>query len=150
NHALRRARAGLMAEERRRADNVVQETTHRFDELVKTEAKLRESERRYRSIFETAGVSIWEEDFSQVKVAIDGLKARGVGDVRAYLDGHPEFVEQAIPMVRIVDVNPATVSLFGALSKEELLVSLHAIFTTETQRVFAGELAAVAEGQAFF
>ena len=38
---------------------------------------LRESEKRYRHIFESTGVSIWEEDFSRVKAAIDELKARG-------------------------------------------------------------------------
>ena len=40
-----------------------------------------ESERRYRHIFQTAGVSIWEEDFSQVKAAIDDLKAQGVPEL---------------------------------------------------------------------
>ena len=40
-------------------------------------------------------------------------------------------------MVKIVDVNDATVKLFGAQSKDELLVSLRAIFTPETQDVFA-------------
>src|SRR5262249_27571797 len=53
-------------------------------------------------------------------------------------------------MVKIVDVNDATVKLFGARSKDELLVSLHAIFTPETQDVFAGELVAIAEGRTSF
>jgi C4-dicarboxylate-specific signal transduction histidine kinase len=40
--------------------------------------------------------------------------------------------------------------LFGARSKEELLGSLHAIFTPEAQEVFAGELVAIADGQTSF
>jgi PAS domain S-box-containing protein len=119
-------------------------------ERRRAEEELRESERRYRNIFETAGVSIWEEDFSQVKAAIDELKARGVRDFRGYLAAHPEFVRQAISLVKIIDVNDATVKLFGAGSKDELLVSLQAIFTPETQEVFAGELVAIAEGQTVF
>src|SRR5207247_9201194 len=62
---------------------------------------LRESEKRYRHIFESTGVSIWEEDFSRVKATLDELRARGVRDVREYCAAHPEFVEQAITMVKI-------------------------------------------------
>src|SRR2546429_9197587 len=109
------------------------------------EARLRESERRYRYIFQSTGVSIWEEDFSQVKIAIDDLKARGVQDFRQYLATHPEFVQQAISMVKIIDVNDATVKLFEAQSKDELLVSLHKIFLPETREVFTRELIAIAE-----
>ncbi len=119
-------------------------------ERKQAEAQLRESEQRYRYIFESTGVSIWEEDFSQVKAAIDDLKSKGVRDFREYLAAHPEFVQQAIAMVRIVDVNDVTVKLFAAESKNDLLVSLHKVFVPETQEVFAGKLIALAEGQRSF
>jgi len=96
------------------------ETNNDITERKRAEAELRESERRYRHIFQSTGVSIWEEDFSQVKIAIDDLKAGGVQDFRQYLAAHPEFVEQAISMVKILDVNEATVELFGARNKQEL------------------------------
>jgi PAS domain S-box-containing protein len=126
------------------------ETNNDITERKKADAALRESERRYRNIFQTTGVSIWEEDFSQVQAAIDDLKARGVRDFRQYLAQHPEFVEQAIAMVKVVDVNNATVKLFGARTKDELLASLHKVFTPETAEVFAGELIAFAEGRSSF
>ena len=119
-------------------------------ERKRAEAELRESERRYRHIFQTAGVSIWEEDFSRVKVAIDDLKAQGVRDFSQYLAAHPEFVQQAISMVELIDVNDATVKLFEAQSKDELLVSLHKIFLPEAEEVFVGELIAIAEGRTNF
>jgi PAS domain S-box-containing protein len=125
-------------------------TTLDVTERKRAEDELRESERRYRNIFQTAGVSIWEQDFSQVKAAIDDLKAEGVGDFRQYLATHAEFVGRAISMVKIIDVNDATAQLFGAQSKDELLVSLHKIFLPETQEVFAGELIAIAEGRTSF
>src|SRR5207253_1793833 len=111
---------------------------------------LRESEQRYRYIFESTGVSIWEEDFSQVKAAIDELQSKGVRDFREYLAAHPDFVQQAVSMVRIVDVNDVTVKLFAAERKNDLLVSLHKVFVPETQEVFAAELIALAEGQRSF
>jgi PAS domain S-box-containing protein len=119
-------------------------------ERKRAEAELRESERRYRYIFESTGVSIWEEDFSQVKIAIDDLKASGVQDFRRYVEEHPQFVEQAISMVTILDINEATVELFGAHDKHELLSSLDKVFTPETREVFAGELIALAEGSTWF
>jgi PAS domain S-box-containing protein len=115
-----------------------------------TEADLRESERRHRHIFHATGVSIWEQDFSQVKAAIDDLKRSGVGDFREYLKSFPDFIDRAVSLVRIVDVNEATLKLFGAGSKDELLVSLHKVFTPDTREVFAGELMAIAEGQTAF
>ena len=114
------------------------------------EAEVRQSERRYRYIFQSTGVSIWEEDFSQVKTAIDEVKAGGVEDFRQYLAAHPEFVERAMSSVRILDVNDASVELFGARDKQELLVSLDKILTPETHDVFAAELIALAEGKTWF
>ena len=122
---------------------IVQDITER----KRAEAEVRESERRYRYIFQSTGVSIWEEDFSRVKDAIDDLKARGVRDFREYCAAHPEFVEQAIAMVKIVDVNDATVELFAAQKKDELLVSLHKVFLPATVEVFVGVLVAIAEGR---
>ena len=119
-------------------------------ERRRAEEELRESERRYRHIFQGAGVSIWQEDFSQVKAAIDNLKARGVLDFRQYLAAHPEFIRQAIPMVQVIDVNDATIRLFEAQSKDQLLVSLDRIFLPESEEVFAGELIAIAEGRISF
>ena len=50
--------------------------------LERADAELRASEQKYRNIFQTVGVSIWEEDFSAVKAAIDALRAQGVSDFR--------------------------------------------------------------------
>ena len=58
-------------------------------------------------------MSIWEEDFSRVKEAIDQLKAEGVTDFRAYCAAHPDFVERSISMVKIADVNDATLEMFA-------------------------------------
>src|SRR3989442_1001721 len=52
------------------------ETNNDITKRKEAEARLRESEQRYRYIFDSTGVSIWEEDFSQVKVAIDELRSR--------------------------------------------------------------------------
>jgi PAS domain S-box-containing protein len=114
---------------------------------VLTRRKLEESEKRFRSIFETAGVSIWEEDFSAVGEAMENLKAQGVKDFRQYLKDHPSFVDQCLGLVRVTDVNLATLQMFEAESKEQLLGNLPAIFTRDTMHIFVNELVAIAENR---
>jgi len=143
------SRWSLQQDERGRAIGTL-ETNNDITERKRADAELQRSERRYRNIFQTTGVSIWEEDFSEVRAAIDDLKAQGIGDFPRYLAEQPEFVRQAIAMVKVIDVNDATVKLFGARSKDELLVSLHKVFTPDTEAVFAGELIAIAEGRNSF
>ncbi|WP_342350047.1 PAS domain S-box protein [uncultured Nitrospira sp.] len=108
------------------------------------------SEDRFRSLFEGVALSIWEEDFTDVKALIETLYAGGVRDFRGYFTEHPEVVERAIGLVRILDVNPAAVTMFGAVSRAELLQSLHHIFVPETGKIFLEELVAIAEHRKFF
>jgi PAS domain S-box-containing protein len=122
-------------------------TSTDIHERKSAEAALRESEARFRSIFDTVEVSIWEEDFSAVKEAIDKLKAEGVTDVRRYLAEHPDFVARAAALVRVCDVNEASLAMFGARDKSELLASLHRVFVPETLTVFAEEVAAIFDGR---
>jgi PAS domain S-box-containing protein len=128
----------------------VLETNNDVTERKRAEEHLRESEKRYRNIFQTVGVSIWQEDFSQLKTAVDELKAKGVQDFRGYLAAHPEFLHKAISMVKVLDVNDVSLELFAAESKEQLLVSLNEIFVPETWKVFEGELITLAEGRTSF
>ncbi|HJS19509.1 MAG TPA: PAS domain S-box protein, partial [Anaerolineales bacterium] len=117
-------------------------------EQKRVEEALRESEQRFRDIFETAGVSVWVEDFSAVTQAIEELRTQGVQDFRAYFLQHPDFVRKAVDLVQILDVNQETLRLFGAKNKDELLHSLSNVFLPETEAVFLEELVTLAEGQA--
>jgi PAS domain S-box-containing protein len=115
-------------------------------ELLRAQRALRQTEERFRRIVATSGVSIWEEDFSKVKAELDQLRAAGVSDVRTYLREHPDFVRHAVNSVIIRDVNEATLTMFGARSRDELMNSLTRIFLPETMGVFEEELAAIFNG----
>jgi PAS domain S-box-containing protein len=119
-------------------------------ELKRAEDALRESEERYRSIFEFTGVSIWEEDFTQVYALITELKAQNVTNIREYLLAHPDVVQQAIKLVRIRDVNQQTLRMFGANTKAELFNSLGSIFISGSTQVFVEEMMALAEGCRYY
>jgi PAS domain S-box-containing protein len=111
---------------------------------------LRESEARHRQIFQGAGVSIWEEDFTEVRAALERLKQQGVTDMRAWLTAHPESVQLLASLVRVVDVNDASLRMFGARERAELLASLPRVFVPETLGSFREQLAALAEGERSF
>ncbi|MCS7247918.1 MAG: PAS domain S-box protein [Anaerolineales bacterium] len=114
------------------------------------ENALRQSEERYRNIFETAAVSIWEEDFSAVKAAIEELRTQGITDFRSYLDSHPQFVRLAAQKIFVRDVNTTTLQMFGAKSKAELLSNLTRIIPEDALDVLKEEILAIAEGKTFF
>ena len=135
---------------RTQLERLAAEATAELRQRQRVEAALREREQRYRRLFDTAGVSLWEEDFSAVKACIEQLKAQGVTDFQHFFATHPEVVDQAIGLVHIVDVNAETVRMFGARGKDDLLGSLHRIFVPETRQVFVGELLAIAAGQTFY
>ncbi|MGB8982791.1 MAG: hypothetical protein WCC12_13015, partial [Anaerolineales bacterium] len=108
------------------------------------------SETRYRGLFEDSPISLWEEDFSQVKQRIDALRQQGIADLRAYLESHPDFVKECLAVTRVVDVNKATLALYGASSKEELLFSLEKILPADAHIAFMEELLHIANGDLQF
>ena len=90
-------------------------------ERKRGEDVLRESEARYRSLFEDSPVAMWEEDESAVKAYLEGLSAAGVEDVIAHVLASPEEYERCIALTRTIDANRAAVRLFEAGSREELM-----------------------------
>src|SRR2546430_1716990 len=112
-------------------------------ERRKAEEELRESECRWRNLFATAAVSLWQLDFSDVEQRLDHLRSQGVLDFGSYFAGHPEFAREAVSLVKIIDVNSATLELLGARSKEEL--EPDAILLPETVATCGEQIVALAE-----
>ncbi len=91
---------------------VVEDAIYRA-KLRREQLALRDSEKRYRSLFTDAPIAMVEEDFSAVVNYLRGLHQSGVTDMRVYLDEHPEEVTTMIRMVGILEMNGAAKTLFG-------------------------------------
>ncbi len=102
----------------------------------------------FQSLFEYAPISLWEEDYSDIKLFFDNLRAKGVVDLNFYLDEHPEEIENSIQRIRIKCVNRETLDMFGAASEEELLVNLDRIFREEMRIHFRSGFVALWNGEA--
>ncbi len=113
------------------------------------DAALRASEVRYRSIFNTLAVGIWEHDFGPLRAALRGLRESGVEDLHAYLLQHPEFVRDAQQMIPITDVNDTALKLMGVERKENFFRSLAEILPA-TEGTFIDFLIAFDEGRGYY
>ncbi len=78
-------------------------------------------EEQYRELFEASPVSLWEDDFSEVKQFLDELRKSGVSDFDAYFANHPKDFAKCASLMRVVNVNKATLDLTGAKSKDEII-----------------------------
>ena len=133
------------------------ETVQQFADLAwevaekkRTEQELLGSEGRYRALFDHAPIGISEEDFSDLKQALDRLREAHGSDLRAYLEAHPEQVAALAGLVRILAVNQASAQALGILVREAGAPRLPAFFTPESLELFREEILTLAEGGGFF
>lgn len=102
------------------------------------------SDRKYKEIFNTVPVSIWEEDISELRVLFGELKAQGVADIESYLREHPEIVKSAMRCIKTIDVNDYTTKLYKVASKSDLIdKSLSPFLTKDAKKIFISELVAI-------
>jgi signal transduction histidine kinase/HAMP domain-containing protein len=89
-------------------------------EIKESEEALRASEARFRHLFDSAPISIWEENWTGVKRAVDQLRSEGVTDFRTFLRERPDVLLRLIREIEWVDFNEATVKLYRAGTKDVL------------------------------
>jgi PAS domain S-box-containing protein len=110
-------------------------------------ARLEDSERRYRELFEQVPVGVWEADFSGVRAIVDELGGRGVTDLRAHFALHPEDLFACARAVKLLAVNSAACRLLGARDQAELLANLHQVIIPDSLETLVEEIALLAEGR---
>jgi len=118
-------------------------------DLESSYKKLEEYSNRYRALFEYSPTSLWEEDFSEVKIYIDGLRDKGIQDFKEYFNDHPEELKNCTDMIKILDVNESTLKLYEADSKEAMTKNLEKILTNKSHDILKEQVLTIAEGKAF-
>ncbi|MFQ5791800.1 MAG: ATP-binding protein [Acidobacteriota bacterium] len=149
-NALREEKESLEQRVRERASELVaanEKLRVEIAERKRIEAALRDSEQRLRGLFQNVPISLWEEDFSEVKRYLEGLGLRQIEDFLSYLDEHPEVVKECAKRVKVVAVNHGSLELHEAEDEEQLLAGLPGTFTEASYLAFKEELIAIWHGE---
>jgi len=109
-------------------------------EQVQSAARMAQSERYARGLFQQSPVSLWVEDFSAVRRLLDEIRACGISDFPTFLKVHPEFVMRCMQEIRVIDVNQETLRMFAARDRNHLLQNLGRVFRDEMHESFAEQL----------
>lgn len=115
-------------------------------ELNEIRRQAQASARLAQEFFQQAPVSLWVEDFGQIKKLLDGLRMRGIVDFRTFLNVHRDFVDRCMREIRVIDVNDYTLRLYKADSRTQLLSRLDEVFREEMRDSFAEQLAELWDG----
>jgi PAS domain S-box-containing protein len=105
---------------------------------------LAENESRYRDLFEESPISLWEEDFSEVVDYLHELMQKHGEDIHHYLAKHPGEIFMCFGKIRVLDINKATLDLFKANTKEQMLGSLREVMKDTPIDTLAIELEKIA------
>jgi len=119
-------------------------------ERIKAKEKLIESETQYRNLFNNAGISIWNEDLSDIYSELEQLRKGGITDLKAYLKDKPQLVLKLVSKVKVINVNDATYKLFGVSPEINLVEKIAGFFGADAITVFTEQLYAIWDKKAFY
>jgi len=111
---------------------------------------LRASEQRFRALFEDSPIALHEQDFSDVKRHLDALRSRGVSNLQAHFEQNPQEVQRCASLIRTHDINRASVDMYAARNKQEVIDNLDRILTAEAYPAFQQQLIDIAGGSTQF
>lgn len=88
------------------------------------------TEQKFNKIFEESPVSLWEQDLSATEAELLKLRQEGINqtNLRAFLLSHPELPLEFLKKLRVVNINKATLDMYGAKSKDEFVARVNEIY----------------------
>jgi diguanylate cyclase (GGDEF)-like protein len=101
-------------------------------------------------MFDLAPVSLWLEDYSELRLLFDRWRHEGVVSLRDHLLEDPARVAQCSACLRVIKVNRKTLRLFEARDFAHLIANLDSIFRDDMLKAHVDELVRLWEGDAEF
>lgn len=117
-----------------------------ISDLKLAEMTIRESEDRYRLLFQSTPIALIERDASRLKAYLEELRQSGIHDFSAYLQENPQEAIHCVGMIRTVDFNEAFMKLIEANDRDELTQGLMPVHPSEVNRFAREVILMIAEG----
>ncbi|MHC1781717.1 MAG: diguanylate cyclase [Anaerolineaceae bacterium] len=114
------------------------------------EKELKASQAHYQALFQDSPVSLWVEDFSELKTILQRLRVKGIKNIRHHLNENPNIVDACRDAIKVTDVNRRTLELFSAKSKQDLINNLNLVFRDEMRIHFLNQLVDLWEGRLIY
>lgn len=114
------------------------------------EKELHLSNERFSHLFNNAPISLWEEDYSELRAYLDVQLKYYKLPIEELFQKYPEVLIKCSGLTKVIDVNNNTLELYEAESKEELLGSLDKIFTADSLNVFKQSIISLYQGKEYF
>ncbi|MCX7002974.1 MAG: PAS domain S-box protein [bacterium] len=125
-------------------------STRDVTQRKRVERAIRESEARYRTIFEQSPIALWELNAAALKACLTELGHAGITNLREYFERNPEKLQDCVTKMNVVDVNHAGLALMGAGAREQLMKQLGQTFAPATWPVFLALCVAIAHNEPLF
>jgi signal transduction histidine kinase/sensor domain CHASE-containing protein len=121
-----------------------------LEALQQTEAALKQSGKRYIELFENSPVGLWEQDFKAVRKYLLELRQAGIADLEQHFTANPADLMKCANLIKVTDVNLATVTMFRGKTKDALMESINDVFVEESLPVFLKSLLSIDAGAESF
>ena len=120
---------------------------HDISEMKESRSRLEEASQLYQTLFMDAPIRIWENDYSEIKQAIDELKDQGVTDFKDYFEKNPQFVKRMVQLAKVRTYNKLVEETYVQGNPTRKISSLTQIFWKESYKTYISELMAIATNQ---
>jgi PAS domain S-box-containing protein len=114
------------------------------------EKRVKDSEQRYRSLFEHCPTALFEVDLSSTKEYLTSLQDSGIEDIGDYLDTHDDEWDSCIDRARVIGANQAALDLFGVSASIEFERDLKRFFDRRNRQPVREYLKSIAQGSPFY
>jgi two-component system, LuxR family, sensor kinase FixL len=110
---------------------------------------IREQDLRYRTIFDTLAVAIWEHDFRALQQELARMRAAGIIDLRAHFGAHPDIVPRLRALVPIANANSSAFRLLDVPEGAPFFTHLAQILPEDDESFVEGMIVLANGGRLF-
>lgn len=111
---------------------------------------LKNSESRFRSLYEYSPISILEEDFSGAYYYIQNIMNKGIKDLDKYFNEYPDEIKILSQLIKVINVNSTTLTLYDAATKKEVLHNIDSFLPDKAFKFLIPQFVAISKGEQTF